>query len=76
METGLQGEARIGFAARRTVNRFDFGVGERSAEGNKMSLATPSRGSVSNVVLYPSKSVDGFTACPDDGPEHRLGIGG
>lgn len=37
-ETGLQGEARIGFAARTTVNRSDFGVGERSAEGNKIVI--------------------------------------
>jgi polyisoprenoid-binding protein YceI len=33
--TGLQGEPRIGFAARTTIRRSDFHVGERSVEGNK-----------------------------------------
>lgn len=35
-ETGLQGEPRIGFAARTTIRRSDFGVGERSVEGSKL----------------------------------------
>ena len=35
-ETGLQGEPRIGFAARTTIRRSDFHVGERSAEGSKV----------------------------------------
>jgi polyisoprenoid-binding protein YceI len=34
--TGLQGEPRIGFAARTTIRRSDFHVGERSAEGSKV----------------------------------------
>jgi polyisoprenoid-binding protein YceI len=34
--TGLQGEPRIGFAARTTIRRSDFHVGERSVEGNKV----------------------------------------
>jgi polyisoprenoid-binding protein YceI len=34
--TGLQGEPRIGFAARTTIRRSDFRVGERSAEGSKV----------------------------------------
>lgn len=37
-ETGLQGEPRIGFTALTTVNRSEFGVGERSAEGNKIVI--------------------------------------
>lgn len=35
-ETGLQGEPRIGFSARTTVRRSEFGVGERSVEGSKV----------------------------------------
>lgn len=35
-EAGLQGETRIGFAARTTINRSDFGVGERPAAKSKI----------------------------------------
>jgi polyisoprenoid-binding protein YceI len=35
-ETGLQGEPRIGFAARTTIRLSDFGVGERAVEGSKL----------------------------------------
>ncbi len=35
-ETGLQGEQRIGFAARTTFRRSDFGVGEGAVEGSKL----------------------------------------
>jgi polyisoprenoid-binding protein YceI len=35
-ETGLQGEPRIGFAARTTIRRSDFSVGESSVEGSKI----------------------------------------
>jgi polyisoprenoid-binding protein YceI len=35
-ETGLQGEPRIGFAARTTIRRSDFGVGEGAVEGSKL----------------------------------------
>ncbi len=35
-ESGLQGEQRIGFSARTTIRRSDFGVGERGAEGSKI----------------------------------------
>lgn len=35
-ETGLQGEPRIGFAARTTIRRSDFGVGEGVVEGSKV----------------------------------------
>jgi polyisoprenoid-binding protein YceI len=35
-ETGLQGEPRIGFGARTTIRRSEFGVGERGAEGSKL----------------------------------------
>jgi len=34
--TGLQGESRIGVVARTTIRRSDYGVGERSVEGNKV----------------------------------------
>lgn len=34
--TGLQGEPRIGFAARTAIRRSEFRVGERSVEGNKV----------------------------------------
>lgn len=33
---GLQGEPRIGFSARTTVRRSDFGVGARSVEGSRI----------------------------------------
>jgi polyisoprenoid-binding protein YceI len=33
---GTLGEPRIGFAARTTIRRLDFHVGERSAEGTKV----------------------------------------
>jgi len=35
-QTGLQGEARIGFTGRTTVHRSDFGVGSASIEANKV----------------------------------------
>lgn len=35
-EAGLQGEKRIGFAAHTTINRSDFGVGERPAAKSKI----------------------------------------
>jgi polyisoprenoid-binding protein YceI len=35
-ETGLQGEPRIGFTARTTTRRSDFGVGEGAVEGSKL----------------------------------------
>jgi polyisoprenoid-binding protein YceI len=35
-QTGLQGEQRIGFAARTTIRRSDFGVGEGAVEGSKI----------------------------------------
>jgi polyisoprenoid-binding protein YceI len=35
-EAGLQGEPRIGFAARTTIRLSDFGVGERAVEGSKL----------------------------------------
>jgi polyisoprenoid-binding protein YceI len=35
-ETGLQGEPRIGLAARTTIRRSDFGVGEHAVEGSKI----------------------------------------
>lgn len=35
-ETGLQGEPRVGFSARTTVRRSDFGVGEGAVEGSKV----------------------------------------
>jgi polyisoprenoid-binding protein YceI len=35
-ETGLAGEPRIGFTARTTIRRSDFGVGERAVEGSKI----------------------------------------
>ncbi|HZG94541.1 MAG TPA: YceI family protein [Mycobacteriales bacterium] len=35
-ETGLQGEQRIGFAARTTIRRSDFGVGAGAVEGSKL----------------------------------------
>ncbi len=35
-EAGLQGESRIGFAARTTIRRSDFGVGERAVEGSRL----------------------------------------
>lgn len=34
--TGLQGEPRIGFAARTTIRRSDFRVGERPVKGSKV----------------------------------------
>jgi polyisoprenoid-binding protein YceI len=37
-ESGLQGEPRIGFSARATVRRSDFGVGESSVQGNKVVI--------------------------------------
>jgi polyisoprenoid-binding protein YceI len=35
-ETGLQGEPRIGFVARTTLRRSEFGVGEGRVEGSKV----------------------------------------
>lgn len=38
-ETGLQGEPRVGFSGRTTVNRSDFGVGESPISGNKVVVS-------------------------------------
>jgi polyisoprenoid-binding protein YceI len=40
-ETGLQGEARLGFSGRTTVRRSEFGVGASGVEGSKVVIGDP-----------------------------------
>lgn len=39
-QSALQGELRIGFSARTTIRRANFGVGQRAIEGTRSPSAT------------------------------------